>query len=87
MGGQEIPTGKKRGGNEVICQSGKQWRDRVREKDRLLCIDFVYLNNSAQPTLLEKIRSLNYKTILDILVHPPGHFRVREVHAFPDTFC
>jgi len=54
MGGQEIPTGKKRGGNEVICQGGKQWRDRVREKDRLLCIDFVYLNNSSQPTLLEK---------------------------------
>jgi len=55
MSGQEIPTGKKRGGNEVICQSGKQWRDRVREKDRLLCIDFVYLNNSPQPTLLKRL--------------------------------
>jgi len=83
MGGQEIPTGKKRGGNEVICQSGKQWRDRVREKDRLLCIDFVYLNNSAQPTLLEKIRSLNYKTILDILVHPPGPLSSPRSARFP----
>ena len=55
MSGQEIPTGKKRACHEVICQSWKKWHDCVREKERLLCLDFVYLNNSPQLTLLEEL--------------------------------
>jgi len=87
MTGQEIQIGKRRGGNEVICHSGKGWRDCVREKDRLLCIDFVYLNNSTQPTLLEEVGHGIIRLSWIYLFMPAEPFLVREVHAFLYKIC